>query len=213
MAAHPGIYVLAGANGAGKSSIAGEVFARNGGAYFNPDVVAAALRRENPSLTAEEANGLAWQQGLSLLRGAIARGYRYAFETTLGGATITATLLDAAARGIAVYVWFCALESADLHVARVAARVQRGGHDIPERKIRERYDDSRRSLVRLLPHLEALRAYDNSEESAAPEPRLLLELRAHRIARVELETAPDWVKPIIAAALALDSRPRGVARR
>lgn len=206
MTAHPGIYALAGANGAGKSSIAGEVFARNGGAYFNPDVVAAALRRESPSLAVEEANGLAWQHGLKLLRGAIDRGYRYAFETTLGGGTITATLLDAATRGIAIHVWFCALESADLHVARVAARVRRGGHDIPEGKIRERYDASRRNLVRLLPHLEGLRAYDNSEESAAPEPRLVLEMRARRIARVEIETAPHWARPIIAAALALDSR-------
>jgi hypothetical protein len=98
-------------------------------------------------------------------------------------------------------------------ICEVAARVRRGGHDIPEGKIRERYDDSRRNLVRLLPHLETLRAYDNSEEAAAPEPRLLLEMRAQRIARAELATAPDWVKPIMAAALALDSRPRGVARR
>lgn len=206
MAAHPGIYVLAGANGAGKSSIAGEVFIRHDGAYFNPDEVAKAILGENSSITQEEANGLAWRQGYELLRGSIERGYRYAFETTLGGSTITATLLEAAAREIKVHVWYCALATPDLHVARVAARVRRGGHDIPERKIRERYHESRRNLVRLLPHLEVLRAYDNTEESDTPEPRLILELRRQRVVHADLDTTPDWAKPIIAAALDLDPR-------
>jgi predicted ABC-type ATPase len=206
MAAHPGIYVLAGANGAGKSSIAGQVFTRHGGAYFNPDEVAKAILAESSAITQEEANGLAWRRGYELLHGSIDRGYRYAFETTLGGSTIAATLLSAAARGIKVHVWYCALATPDLHVARVAARVRRGGHDIPEQKIRERYDESRRNVVRLLPHLELLRAYDNTEESDAPEPRLILELRRRRVVRADLETTPDWAKPIIAAALGLDSR-------
>lgn len=211
MAAHPGIFVLAGTNGAGKSSLAGEVFTRHDGAYFNPDEVAKAIRRENPGMAHEEANGLAWQHGLTLLRGSIERGYRYAFETTLGGGTITAALLDAAARGIKVHVWYCALETPDLHVARVAARVRRGGHDIPERKIRERYDESRRNLVRLMPHFEVLRVYDNSEESDEPQPRLILELRRRRVMHADLEAPPDWAKPIVAAALALD--PKFSARR
>ena len=212
MAAHPGIFVLAGTNGAGKSSIAGDVFTRNDGAYFNVDEVAKAVVRENPGMTIEEANGLAWQRGLQLLRESIERGYRYAFETTLGGETITATLLAAAARGIKVHVWYCALATPELHLARVAARVRRGGHDIPERKIRERYDASRRNLVRLMPHLEVLRVYDNSEESVSPRPRLILAMSRRRIVEADLETTPEWAKPIVAAAFALDpkfaSRPR-----
>jgi predicted ABC-type ATPase len=206
MAAHPGIYVLAGTNGAGKSSIAGEVFTRSGGAFFNADEIAKAIVRDNPRMAIEEANGLAWQRGFQLLRGSLEQGYRYAFETTLGGHTITATLLAAAARGIKVYVWYCALATPELHVARVAARVRRGGHDIPERKIRERYDESRRNLVRLMPHLEVLRVYDNSEESASPKPRLILEMNRRRIVSADLETTPEWAKPIVAAAFLLDPK-------
>ena len=206
MAAHPGIYVLAGTNGAGKSSIAGEVFRRSGGAFFNADEIAKAIVRENPGLPIEEANGLGWQRGFQLLRGSIEQGYRYAFETTLGGHTITATLLDAAERGIKVHIWYCALATPDLHVARVAARVRRGGHDIPERKIRERYDESRRNLLRLMPSLEVLRVYDNSEESKSPEPRLILETNRRRIVSAVLGATPDWAKPIVAAALVLDPK-------
>jgi len=204
--AHPGIYVLAGTNGAGKSSIAGEVFRRSGGAFFNPDEIAKAIVRENPGMPIAEANGRAWQRGFQLLRASIEQGYRYAFETTLGGQTITATLLDAAERGIRIYVWYCGLATPDLHVARVAARVRRGGHDIPERKIRERYDESRRNLVRLMPYLEVLRVYDNSEESAKPKPRLILEANRRRVASMDLDATPEWAKPIVAAALALDPK-------
>ena len=206
MAGHPGIYVLAGTNGAGKSSIAGEVFTRSGGAFFNADEIANAIVREYPGAPIEEANALAWQRGLQLLRGSIAQGYRYAFETTLGGHTITATLLDAAERGIKVYVWYCALATPALHVARVAARVRRGGHDIPERKIRERYDESRRNLVRLMPHLEVLRVYDNSAESKSPKPRLVVEMNRRRIVSTDIGATPEWAKPIVAAAVALDPR-------
>ncbi len=206
MAPHPGIYVLAGTNGAGKSSIAGEVFTRAGGAFFDPDEIAKAIVRENPRMTTEEANGLAWRSGFQLLRASIEQGYRYAFETTLGGRTITATLRDAAERGIKVYVWYCALATPELHIARVAARVRRGGHDIPERKIRERYDESRRNLVRLMPHLEVLRVYDNSVESAKPEPRLILETNRRRIVSADLDATPEWAKPIVAAALSLDTK-------
>jgi len=206
MAEHPGIFVLAGTNGAGKSSIAGAAFARSDGAYLNPDEVTLAIRAADPSLSLAEANALAWQRGFEMLKASIADGFRYAFETTLGGKSITETLLDAAKRRIKVHLWYCALATPELHVARVAARVRRGGHDIPEHKIRERYDESRRNLIRLLPYLAVLRVYDNSQESAAPKPRLILEVRQGRIVHADLAATPAWAKPIVGAAAALDQK-------
>ena len=50
-----------------------------------------------------------------------------------------------------VAIWFCGLHSVELHMQRVAARVSRGGHDIPADKIRARYDSSRENLLALLP--------------------------------------------------------------
>jgi predicted ABC-type ATPase len=108
-------------------------------------------------------------------------------------------------------MWYCALATPELHIARVAGRVRRGGHDVAERTIRERYDASRRNLVRLMPHLEVLRVYDNSDESKNPRPRLILEMRRRRIVNADLKTTPEWAKPIVAAAFALD--PKFAARR
>ena len=53
------ITVIAGVNGAGKSSVAGANIRHKGADYFNPDEVARDLRADNPALSEAEANGQA----------------------------------------------------------------------------------------------------------------------------------------------------------
>jgi predicted ABC-type ATPase len=102
------------------------------------------------------------------------------------------------------------LRSPELHIQRVRARVAKGGHDIPEQKIRERYDQSRRNLIWLLPLLAALRLYDNSQEANprigfAPKPELILHFaRKKVISHTSLRDAPTWTKPILMEALRLN---------
>jgi predicted ABC-type ATPase len=203
----PSIFVLAGTNGAGKSSVAGAAFRESGMDYFNPDEATRRLREADPGMAPEVANSNAWLQGTHLLQRAISERLDFAFETTLGGNTIPRLLEDAHAAGLAVRVWFVGLESPEHHIARVKARVAAGGHDIPEAKIRERYDRSRENLIHLLPSLAQLRIYDNSAEGdlaagVSPAPRLIL----HASNGVVLETCgvaevPDWAKPLFIAAL------------
>jgi predicted ABC-type ATPase len=211
------IYVLAGTNGAGKSSIGGELLHAEGVRFYNPDDAARRLRAANPGLSADEANGLAWRQGVALLQRAIARGGNFAFETTLGGDTITRLLEAAADAGLEVHVWYAGLAGVDLHIRRVRARVNKGGHDIPEETVRRRYVSSRLNLIRLLPRLTSLRVYDNSAEadpSRGLEPRPVLVLQVERSAIVgpaDLRGTPGWAKPIVAAAARArgPTRPRG----
>ena len=203
----PRIYVLAGTNGAGKSSIAGAMLLRRRVEYFNPDEAARRILAANPGISQTQANGAAWHEGRRLLERAIAEQLDFAFETTLGGRTITGLLERAAAQGIEVRVWYVGLTSPALHVARVRARVAKGGHDIPEARIRERYDASRLNLIRLLPSLIELWVYDNSREAdphtgVAPEPRLVLHLRRGAIVGPrDLSGTPEWAKAIVAAAI------------
>ena len=206
-APEPCIYVLAGTNGAGKSSIAGAMFERAGAEYFNPDHAARLIRARQPELGQTDANSAAWHQGRRLLERAIAERRTFAFETTLGGATITALLERALAVGLAVRVWYVGLEGAERHITRVRARVARGGHDISEAQIRARYDASRLNLIRLLPRLTELRVYDNSAEAdpaagVAPQPLLVLHMVGGRIVDAcPPAQTPGWAKPIVAAAL------------
>lgn len=209
MTAPPRIYVLAGVNGAGKSSIGGAAFRSSGADYYNPDEAARELMDAQPGLTLTEANAAAWQTGRTLLERALQKRLDFAFETTLGGNTIPRLLVEAAKSGIEILVWYVGLESPELHVERVVARVRQGGHPIPEEMIRQRYERSRLNLVQLLPFLSVLRVYDNSADAAPeadglPTPRLLLHLKAGRILEPEdLSKTPDWAKPIVAAALQL----------
>ena len=210
------IYVIAGVNGAGKSSIGGAAFRGYGGDYYNPDEAARRLAAANPRLDAVAANAAAWQQGMGLLRRAIAERLDFAFETTLGGNTVPRLLAEAAAQGIEVHVWYVGLSSVELHIKRVRSRVRRGGHDIPEDAIRRRYERSRLNLIALLPRLSALRMYDNSVEAdpeagAVPLPTLVLHIEDGKILNpADLPRASEWAKPIVAAALKLvqEQRPR-----
>ncbi len=203
----PRIYVLAGPNGAGKSSIGGAIFRRSGAEYFNPDEATRRILSANSSLTPAEANSAAWNEGKRLLERAVAERRNFAFETTLGGRTIAALLEKALAAGIEVRVWYVGLESPDLHIARVRSRVKRGGHDIQEAKIRERYVGSRWNLIQLLPKLTEVVVYDNSKDAdphagQAPEPKLILHARKGKaIAWCDLNQTPNWAKPILMAAL------------
>ena len=116
-------------------------------------------------------------------------------------------LLEGARAGSEVHVWFAGLATPELHLRRIQARVAAGGHDIPEAKVRERFDASRGNLVKLMPHLASLRLYDNSFEAdprvgRRPQPVLLLHLQAGRVvAHAPLRSVPAWAKPLLAAAL------------
>lgn len=203
----PVIQVLAGVNGAGKSSIGGATVRAAGGEYFNPDEAARRIRAQAPTLSIAEANAVAWDIGRGLLERAIAEQLDFAFETTLGGATIARMLHQGLAAGFEVRIWFVGLESPELHIARVRARVKAGGHDIPEAAIRARYDTSRLNLIGLLPVATEVRVYDNSADAnprrgVAPQPLLLLHtVRGKVRSHAPLDEVPDWAKPIIAAAL------------
>ena len=199
--------MLAGVNGAGKSSIVGAALRFNDADYFNPDEVTRRLRETEPGLSLEDANVRAWHLGRRLLERAIEQRKRFVFETTLGGRTITGLLLKAANVGLPVRVLYIGLESADLHVRRVRARVRQGGHDIPEERIRQRYTSSRANLIRLLPHMAEVRIFDNTRQADPvtgdrPEPKPILHLKAGRLPYLcPLSDVPTWAKPIVQAAL------------
>lgn len=203
----PILYVLAGVNGAGKSSVGGHILTQAGMAWFNPDTFARELV-QRLGRSQEQANAEAWAEGVRRLDAAVAAGGSFAFETTLGGQTIVEKLI-AAASTHDVLVWYCGLRDAEHHIARVQARVARGGHDIPEERIRERCKTSCRNLLKLMPHLVSLRVYDNSVDvepgEAVPEPALVLYVDEGQVhyptSLAQMRDTPDWAKPLVEASL------------
>ncbi len=206
--ARPVLYVLAGVNGAGKSSVGGYLLEQSGLTWFNPDTFAREFMAET-GCDQSEANAAAWQEGMRRLDDAVAQRTHYAFETTLGGRTVAAKIKAATATHD-VLVWFCGLSSPEQHIARVQARVAAGGHDIPGAKIRERYPAALENLIALIPYLAHLQVYDNSAEvepgTSIPDPILVAEMNAGRLIFPQpddvlvLERVPGWAKPLLEAA-------------
>jgi predicted ABC-type ATPase len=203
----PSIRVIAGVNGAGKSSIQGAAIVGGGGKYYNPDEAAREIMAANVGLTQKEANSLAWNKGVELLKKAIKEKLDFVFESTLGATTIPSLLSQAAAQGIEIHVWFVGLESPEMHIARVRRRVSRGGHSIPEEDIRRRYERSRLNLIELIPQLASLRVFDNSFEAdlgkrQTPKLVLVLHMEAGKVVGPsDLTKTPAWAKAIVAAAI------------
>jgi len=201
--------VLAGVNGAGKSSVGGAMLAEYDLTWFNPDTYARELMAQS-SLNLAEANGRAWEYGRAQLEAAIANGTNYAFETTLGATTIP-DMLSQAARTHDIVMLFCGLSSPEHHIKRVQFRVAHGGHPIPDNKIRERWVTSRANLIKLLPKLARLQVFDNSAEAMPgqdiEDPLLVLEVIDGQMIFPELDNAatlnatPEWARPIVQAAI------------
>ncbi len=203
------IFVLAGVNGAGKSSVGGAALEAAGARFYNPDLHARELMLANPALSQDEANGQAWELGRQGLERALAAGSQFMFETTLGARTLAAMLMAGAKAGAEVHIWFAGLATPELHIQRVKSRVALGGHDIPEPKIRRRYVSSLQNLVGLMPHLASLVVFDNSAEGDPrqglfPRPRLVLRMKGREITEmIAPADVPGWAKPVVMQALRL----------
>jgi len=203
----PSLYVLAGVNGAGKSSIGGALLKQRQLPWYNPDTYARALVKDLGMLQSE-ANAKAWAMGMELLDKALAEKRRFAFETTLGGNTVREKLQSACASH-KVRIWYCGLSSPELHLERVRFRASRGGHDIPEEKIFERWETSRANLVELLPQLTELGVFDNSTTAnpgePVPEPRRILHFKDGAVVypaeAAALADTPAWAQAIVERAL------------
>ena len=177
---HPLVIVIAGPNGAGKSTTAPSLLrdALKVSEFVNADAIAGGLSAFRPDSVAIPA-GRAMLERMQYLADAQAD---FAFETTLASRSFAPWLARLKRRGYHVHVLFLWLESANLAVDRVAARVRVGGHDVPEETVRRRYDRGLRNFFRLyLPLVDSWQMFDNSR---AGRPRLVASGRGERAPQV-----------------------------
>ncbi len=206
------ITVIAGVNGAGKSSVVGSSIRSKGGVYHNPDEKAQALLSENPDLELSAANGQAWSYGFEKLTLAVSENLDYIFETTLGGNSVPEKLHEAADAGQGLRIIFCGLDTPELHMARVQARVKRGGHDIPEAKIRDRWVRSIFNMTQLIPKCQDVKVYDNSQPlvNGKPNPILLFAMKDGVFTSQPVKDMPDWARPLATAAMEVYNDPMNI---
>jgi predicted ABC-type ATPase len=157
----PNLYVIGGANGSGKTTVALSLLPNVLGVYeyVNADAIASGLSPLNPESMAIPSGRIMVER----LQALAESGADFAFETTLAARTFAPFLRDCRNKGYQVNLIYLWLPSPDLAVARVARRVASGGHSIPEEVVRRRYERGRQNLVNLyLPLCDNWTVYENS---------------------------------------------------
>lgn len=157
----PKLYIIAGCNGAGKTTASYTVLPEMLGCkeFVNADEIAKGLSPFNPESVAIEAGRLMLQRMDDLL----AEGADFAFETTLATRSYVKFIEKAHAKGYYVSLLFFWLPTPEQAIERVATRVQAGGHNIPSEVIRRRYTNGIRNLTTLYtPVCDYWTIYNNS---------------------------------------------------
>lgn len=156
--ADPVLHLLAGPNGSGKSTLYERVVGPVTHLRFvNADQLAAERWPDVAEAHAYEAAALAADAREKLL----ARRESFVTETVFPHPSKLSLVSDARAAGYIVnlHVDVVPLE---LSVARVADRVARGGHSVPEMKVRERYARLRPLVASAVRQDDRETVYDNS---------------------------------------------------
>lgn len=143
----PQVVVLAGSNGAGKTTSSRTILAETLSVltFVNADVIAQGLSGFDPAGAAVAAGRIMLEQ----LRELAANRASFAFETTLASRTFASFLGGLRDTGYYVRIYYFWLADPELAVARVALRVSRGGHHVPEDDVRRRYSRSIRNFFTL----------------------------------------------------------------
>ena len=161
--------VLAGPNGAGKSTCAPYLLKRALAVhdFVNADTIAQGLSAYRPETAAVTAGRVM----LERLRTLTGLRRDFGFETTLSGGLHARWLRQHQAAGYRTHLIFLSLPSADLAIARVADRVRRGGHHVPDGVVRRRFVAGLRNLFSVyMPAVDAWNVYDNADVMS---PRLI----------------------------------------
>ena len=140
-------YIISGCNGAGKTTASYTVLPEilDCREYVNADEIAKGLSPFNPESVAIEAGRLMLERIDHLMTA----GVSFSIETTLATKSYVNLVRRAHKQGYNVKLLFFWLESPEMAKLRVAERVAKGGHNIPEDVIERRYYAGIRNLFNL----------------------------------------------------------------
>jgi predicted ABC-type ATPase len=163
--------ILGGINGAGRSTLATELanWSQMASVHFlDPDKAATELMAARPGIDLNAANFIALRQIAKTMRDLLARGQSFVAESVLAGVAPRRLCLDAQARGWFVRLLFIGVPSVEDAIARVALRVSKGGHAVPEIDIRRRWSRTHESLAWFARHADAVDVYANAARGVYP---------------------------------------------
>ncbi len=189
MAASKKLWVLAGGNGAGKTTFYHLYLSRYGIKFVNADSIARDIDSANPEEISYEAATLA----AKIREDLIAQGVSFCFETVFSHASKIDFLARAKAMGYKIILIYIHLFDSSLNEARVRQRVAEGGHGVPTEKIHARIPRTVQHIKTALSIVDEARILDNS--SRANPFRQIFVLQAGNY-EAQVAPLPPWARDL-----------------
>ena len=157
----PRCIIIAGPNGAGKTTFAREFLPKETEIvhFVNADAIAAGLSALKPEIVAVAAARVFLVELDRLAKAHTS----FAFETTLSGHAYVKRLAKWRAAGYRIEIAYLRIDSPQLALKRIAARVKQGGHDVARANVLRRFGRSWANFEQLYrSRADAWWVYDNS---------------------------------------------------
>jgi len=155
------IYIIAGSNGAGKTTFATKFLPEYAKCpnFINADLIAKGLSPFEPRMAALKAGKIVLQQ----IREFSGRGLDFGFETTLSGKSYAKLLEELKGKGYKLHLFYLWIPNTKLAIERIRGRVLEGGHNIPDIDVLRRFTRSISNFFSLYrPLLTTWMMFDNS---------------------------------------------------
>jgi predicted ABC-type ATPase len=157
----PTLTLIAGPNGSGKTTLTrwnSELFREI--PVLDPDTIGNTLK----SAAAATFPIAGARQVLQSASGHLRKAESFAVETTLAGKNYLRMMLDARREGFEIVLVYIGTEKVEINLARIRNRVLAGGHDVPEKDVRRRYERSFKNLPIAMRRADHTILFDNSTE-------------------------------------------------
>jgi len=184
------LWILAGGNGAGKSTFYRTQLAPLGLPFVNADILAKEVYPQSPEEHSYDAAKLATEIRFQLLH----EGRSFCFETVFSHPSKIDFVAQAKALGYEIILVFIHLDSVSLNQARVAQRLSEGGHNVPDEKVASRIPRVLQNIKKTLPLCDQVRILNNSRIDSPFEQVAVI----RNGKKLQQEIAlPDWAKELL----------------
>ncbi|WP_298483131.1 hypothetical protein [uncultured Ruminococcus sp.] len=146
--------IIGGVNGVGKSSLSGVLRRQlsDMGMIIDPDTIA--VQQHCDRLTAGK-------NAIAKVKECLQKGINFSQETTLSGRRTLRTIQQAREENYFIRLYYVGISTAEESLYRIANRVRKGGHNIPEHDVLRRYEKRFADLAEVLPYCDEVHFYDN----------------------------------------------------
>ncbi len=160
------LFIIAGANGTGKSTLAGEFLREFRLTYLNADDFARRLSGKGGDISAVRIK--AGKTFFLEMNRLIRRGTSFALESTLSGRYLARTVTRVKKKGYRVSIIYFFVDNPEVAIDRIRVRVEKGGHYVPDVDVIRRFWRSKNNFWKMYRYIaDDWRLFYNSKQQLA----------------------------------------------